>query len=380
MLLAPLLLLAVIWIIFPAPNRHFWLLSIGVGEWSLWFGALAVLCVAGAIAVRVLSGEGWLWIATAIVGTTAVVISLLPLLSVLPLARKYKLRLSLKRYFNGWPAKDFFFGYEPKDLTAHKFAACDGNDLHLDVYLPTAATENNGASVIVVHGGSWNGGTRSDFPRWNSWLAAQGFSVFDIDYRLAPQPNYSTAVEDVKCAVRWIKSHAAEFDIDPGRVALLGRSAGAQLALLAAYSAGDVMESVRAAVSFYGPVDLLWAYDIRGYPRVHDGPLSLINFLGGRPGESEEMRARYLAASPVNHVGPNTPPTFMTHGGRDQLVWWKNMYRLGEKLEAAAVPHEIHFIPYGRHGFDYNLNGWGSQIVGSLLLRFLAGHTQKKAG
>jgi len=375
------LLFMVAWVVIPAPNRHFWLLSVGVGEWSLWFGALALLCVAAGISIRLSNGEGWLWIATAVIGAAVIAITLYPLFSVLPLARKYQVPLSLRRYFTGWPAKDFFFGYQAKDLKTHIFIPADGNDLRLDVYLPTAHTVNNGASVVVVHGGSWNGGARSDFPRWNQWLAARGFTVFDVDYRLSPQPNYLTAAGDVKCAVRWVKRHAAEFGIDPGRIALLGRSAGAQLALLAAYSAphiaaGDGNENVRAVVSFYGPVDLLWAYECRGKPRVHDGPGSLENFLGGVPHESVEMRERYILTSPIAHIGVHTPPTLMTHGGRDLLVSYLNMFFLEEKLKAANVPHETLFIPYGQHGFDYHINGWGSQVVGSVLLRFLSEHTK----
>ncbi len=182
-----------------------------------------------------------------------------------------------------------------------------------------------------------------------------------------------TAPADIKTAVQWIKEHSAKFNIDPERVVLMGRSAGAHIALLAAYT----MDGVRAVVSFYGPVDLLWAYDVRGNKKVHDGPESLINFLGGRPGDSEEMRKRYVTASPVGYINENTPPTFLVHGGRDRLVWWKNMERLGEKLAAADVPHEIYFIPYAHHGFDYNLDGWGSQVTGELVLRFLTRHLSK---
>lgn len=365
-----LLLFIVVWVIIPPPNRFFWLWSIGVGEWSMWFGAAAAIVITAAVLARLYEGHGWLWLPAAVIAAAALAITLYPLFSILPLARKTSVPLSLRRYFRGLPARDYFFAYKEKSFTTYSFSSPSSeseNDLQLDVYLPTAKTENNGASIIVVHGGSWNGGRRSDFPRWNGWLCDRGFTVFDVDYRLSPQPNYLTAPDDIKTAVRWVKEHSAEFNIDPQRLALMGRSAGAHIALLAAYT----MDGVRAAVSFYGPVDLLWAYDIRGNKKVHDGPLSLINFLGGRPGDSEEMRERYLTASPVSYVNESTPPTFLAHGGRDGLVWWKNMERLGEKLAAAHVPHEIHFIAYAHHGFDYNLNGWGSQVTGELVLRFL---------
>jgi acetyl esterase/lipase len=375
LILVLILLFAVIWIVLPALNRHLWLLSIGIGEWSLWFGALALLSIVAASFIRLSGGDARLWIATLAVGAAVILLSLYPLFSILLLSLKHKIPLSLRRYFAAWPAKDYFVGYEPSGFTTRVFGTVDGNDLRVDVYLPTVENQNNGASVMVVHGGSWHSGARRDFPRWNDWLAAQGFTVFDIDYRLAPQPNYLTAVIDIKSAVRWVKGHAEEFAIDPDRVALLGRSAGAHLALLAAYTAAEKSESVRAAISFYGPIDLLWAYDIRGNPKVHDGPGSLQNFLGGRPEDSEQIRERYRRASPINHIGEYTPPTLMTHGGRDRLVWWKNMYRLGEKLQSADVPYEIIFVPYGQHGFDYNINGWGSQVLSARVREFLQAHT-----
>jgi acetyl esterase/lipase len=377
LILVVLLLLAVVWIIIPAPNRYFWLWAIGVGEWSLWFGALALLSIIAAVLERYLAGYGSLWITTIALGAAVISLTLYPFFSTYPLARKNKVRLSLRKYFNGLPAKDHFVGFPGAHLSTHIFSSFDGNDLRLDVCPPTVKNENNGAAVIVVHGGSWSGGTRSDFPRWNKWLAAQGYTVFDIDYRLA-QPNYLTATEDVKTAVRWVKTHSQEFGIDPERIALLGRSAGGHLALQAAYSAAGEAERVRAVVSFYAPIDLLWAYGIPANKKVHDGPMALINFLGGRPGESDEMRERYLSASSISHVTESTPPTFLAHGGRDRVVYWKNMHRLKEKLDGAQVPHEIYLIPYGQHGFDYNINGWGSQATASLMLRFLAKHLRPR--
>jgi acetyl esterase/lipase len=377
LILVVFLLFAAVWIIIPAPNRFFWFWAIGVGEWSLWFGALALLCILAAALERYLTGYGSLWIVTSVLGVAVISLTLYPFFSVYPLARKNKVRLSLPKYFNGIPAKDYFVRFPGAHLSTHIFSSIDGNDLRLDVCPPTVKNENNGAVVIVVHGGSWSGGARSDFPRWNKWLAAQGYTVFDIDYRLA-QPNYLTATEDVRTAVRWIKTQAQEFDIDPERLALLGRSAGGHLALLAAYSAAGEAERVRAVISFYAPIDLLWAYGIPANKKVHDGPMTLINFLGGRPDESDEMRERYLSASSINHVTKSTPPTFLAHGGRDRVVYWKNMYRLKKKLDGAQVPHEIHFIPYGQHGFDYNINGWGSQVTASLLMRFLAKHLRPR--
>jgi len=383
-------LLAVIWIIVPAPDYRIWLFSVAASEWSLWFGAIALFGIAAGLSSRIFNENGKLWLVSSLIGGLAFIISLYPVFSVLSIAREQNVSLSLKTYFNGlWVEKDSSPN-ELKNYTTYAFAQAGGEDLQLDVYLPaTNSAAAAGASVIVVHGGSWSGGERGDFPQWNRWLAAQGYTVFDVDYRVAPQPNYSTATGDVKCAVRWVKNHAAEFKISPERIAVLGRSAGAHLALLAAYSADDerlpstcleneIGEDVRAVVSFYAPIDLSWAYDNPANRRVIDGPATLSRFLGGSPHESDEMRERYFLASPVAHVSAETPPTLLIHGGQDQLVRSENMTRLAARLKEANAPHKTLFIPYAQHGFDYNFNGFGAQIAQSVILDFLRENTQSK--
>ena len=386
LILNSIALAAVTWIVVPAPDYRIWLLSVAASEWSLWFAALALLGICAALLSRKFNGKGKLSLASMLVGSLAFVISLYPFFSVLSIARERDVSLSLKTYFSSvWKENNS----SAKDFTTYTFAQTDAGNLQLDVYLPTTNSDANGASVIVVHGGSWNGGARNDFPQWNRWLAAEGYTVFDVDYRLAPQPNYLTATGDVKCAVRWMKNHAAEFKISPDRIAILGRSAGAHLALLAAYSADDARlsatcaeseqsEKVRAVVSFYAPTDLLWAYDNPANRFVIDGPATLSRFLGGSPHESAEKRDRYVLASPVAHVSSKTPPTLLIHGGQDQLVRSENMTRLAGKLTEANAAHETIFIPYAQHGFDYNFNGFGAQIVQPQILKFLRENLQSR--
>ncbi len=381
-------LLSTIWIIVPALHSYIWLLSVAASEWSLWLAALALFGIVCASTVRYFDGGKKLSTISLTIGIAAFLIALYPPLSVLPLAREKKVPLSLKRYFGAVSTG----ASESDDLKTYVFARFDAGDLQLDVYAPTIENANNGASIIVVHGGSWNGGRRSDFPQWNQWLAANGYTVFDVDYRLT-QPNYLTAVGDVKCAVRWVKNHAGEFKIAPERIALLGRSAGAHLALLAAFSADDAKipascdenqsgektsEKVRAVVSFYAPTDLLWDFDNPANEAVINGKTTLSNFLGGSPHESSEMREKYVLASPVSHVSADTPPTLLIHGGRDQLVWSENTMFLDGKLTSANVPHQTLLIPYAQHGFDYNFNGFGAQIVQPEVLKFLGENTGNK--
>ncbi len=376
--------MAVIWIIVPAPNYYIWLFSVAVGEWSLWLAAFSLLAIISSICIPVFTNGGRFWIVSLVLSVAALFISLYPLFSVLKLAKEENASLSISEYFSGFKNDKSI-----TDFTTHTYAETDGKTLQFDFYAPTKKNENSGAAVVVIHGGSWNGGKRSDFPQWNTWLTANGFTVFDIDYRLAPQPNYLTAASDVKCAVLFFKQNAGKFGIAADRIVLFGRSAGAHLALLAAYSADDSHlppqcpangenEQVRAVISFYAPVNLLWAYDHPANEYVIDGPKTLAGFLGGNPHESDEINKRFLLASPLTHISAKTPPTFLVHGGKDQLVRSENMQFADEKLNENGIAHETILIPYAQHGFDYNFHGFGSQIIKNKMLNFLRENTDSR--
>jgi acetyl esterase/lipase len=376
--------LAAIWIIIPAPAYFIWLFSVAASEWSLWIGAFSLIAIIFCICVPFFGGDGKLWIFSLIFASAALIISLYPLFSVLSLANEQNVSLSISEYFSALKGDNS----SAENFTTHPFANVDGKVLQFDFYAPQVENENNGASVIVIHGGSWNAGERNDFSNWNRWLAKNGFAVFDIDYRLAPQPNYLTATADVKCAVLYLKENSEQFNISPDRIALFGRSAGAHLALLAAYSADNSKlppscpankqdEQVRAVVSFYAPIDLLWGFDNPANKLVLDGPQKLTLFLGGNPHESDEIRNRFLLASPTTHVSPTTPPTLLVHGGKDQLVRSENMKFANKKLNENDISHKTIFIPYAQHGFDYNIYGWGSQITKPVMLDFLRENTKK---
>lgn len=374
--------MAVVWIVVPAPSYYIWLFSVAVSEWSLWLGAFSLVAIFLNVFILIYGSGGKLSAVSLVFSAAALVISLYPPISVLSLANKEDVSLSIGEYFSGLKADN-----PNGDFTTHTFAAVDGKELKFDVYAPTIKNANNGAAVVVIHGGSWNAGSRNDFPKWNGWLAAEGFTVFDIDYRLAPQPNYESATGDVKCAVLRIKENAAKFNISPERIAVFGRSAGAHLALLAAYSvddsrlppscsAGEKTEQIRAVVSFYAPVNLLWAFDNAANEFVINGPQTLADFLGGNPHESDEIREIFRLAAPLNHISGKTPPTLLVHGGKDQLVRVENMEFLDAKLSENNIPHKTIFIPYAQHGFDYNFYGLGAQITKPVMLDFLRQNTE----
>ncbi|MCA1556603.1 MAG: alpha/beta hydrolase [Acidobacteria bacterium] len=367
-----------IWIVMPALSYRLFQVAVGASEWSLWFGALGLAGAAlGLLALA--AGSRWpAWLAMSL-GVAAVGLAMIPPLDAWRVARANKIELSLRHYLFGSqadaPAK--------VERATETYAIVEGQTLKLAVYFYPLKEELKRPAIIVVHGGSWSAGERDDYPQWNEWLARQGYAVFDIDYRIAPQPNWRTATGDVKCAIGWVKANAARYGVDPERVALLGRSAGGHLALLAAYSTGEAAlppscdapdASVRAVVAFYAPTDLKWGYEHPANERVHDGPGRIRDFTGGSPTTAAEV---INLASATSHVGSNTPPTLLLHGGHDQLVRDEHMTLLTQKLERQNIPHRALLIPYAQHAFDYNFNGWGSQLSRQLLSEFLSAHLRK---
>jgi len=246
------------------------------------------------------------------------------------------------------------------------FAVAEGNQLYLDLYRPVDAGDSL-PLVVTIHGGSWRGGNRHELGALNYYLAARGYAVASLDYRLAPKFPHPAASRDVNAAVQFLKSNAARLQIDRTRIALIGRSAGGQLALLAAYASND--PSIRGAVAFYAASDQNYGYDHPTNPRVINSTEILQNFLAGTP---KTVPAAYREASPVNFVGPSTPPTLLIHGVKDELVSVHQSERLDSKLAQAGRPHLFLRFPWATHGCDYFFQGPCGQISTYAIERFLA--------
>jgi acetyl esterase len=314
---------------------------------------------------------------------TIAVASLVPVAQATKTASAEGVPLSLTRYFADLsPVPERFADRSPETVP---YARSGGEVLKADVWEPPGDAKDPGRrsgpdvaaqerpAVIVVHGGGWRSGERSDFPSWDAWLADEGYVVFDIDYRLSPPPSWQDAPSDVACAVGWVKENAARYGVDPERVALMGRSAGGHLALLTAYeerraatapgcAARDVRDTgVAAVVAFYPPTDLSRLSSM-GYLDGMD------RFVGGSPGTVPE---RYRHLSPVSHVDPDDPPTFLAYGGADRIVPPGQSQLLGERLREAGVPHRLVELPWANHTFDFLWGGWSSQITSYSLEVFL---------
>ncbi|MEM1392882.1 MAG: alpha/beta hydrolase, partial [Cyanobacteria bacterium P01_H01_bin.150] len=203
-------------------------------------------------------------------------------------------------------------------------------------------------------------------PEFNRYMAARGYTVFAIDYRHAPKYKFPAQLDDVNTALNFIRDRANEYEADVDKMVLFGRSAGAHLAMLAAYKPDA--PAVRAVVNYYGPVNLTQGYNEPPIPDPINARAVLTAFLGGSP---LELPMLYENASPINYVVPNLPPTLLIYGSRDHVVEARFGRQMYEKLrdKNTAILLEI---PWAEHSFDSIFNGVSNQLALYYTERFIA--------
>jgi acetyl esterase/lipase len=237
--------------------------------------------------------------------------------------------------------------------------------LTLDVYQP-ARRAYPLPLVVFVHGGGFNGGdTRhaagfEDFPGTLAALAAQGYVVASVNYRLSGEARFPAALLDVKAAIRWLRAHAADGDLDTTRVAVWGMASGGQLAALAGVTCGvpalepadldkDALSGcVQAVIDWYGATDMKVAdKPATGFtlPATSDGGA----FLGCEPAACPPGLARL--ASPLSYISATSPPFLIQHGGADSVVSPAQSQALLAALKERGVPAELVIYPGVGHDF-----------------------------
>jgi acetyl esterase/lipase len=261
-----------------------------------------------------------------------------------------------------------FFGTRipPVDVTEYAYAVDGTKQLKLDLYRPR---ERGGARplVIIIHGGSWKGGDKSQLEPFTRYLSARGYAVASMNYRHAPKNQFPAAVDDVFSALGFLKMRAMDLQLDTTRVVLLGRSAGGQIALSAGYAARD--PAIRGVIAFYAPTDLVFGYEKPSRRGVLDSRKLLEDYLSGSP---EQNHAAYVAASPLHSVSIATPPTLLIQGALDPIVFPRHSELLEQALGDAHILHYYLRIPWATHGFDANVDGPSGQLSSYLSERFLA--------
>lgn len=203
-----------------------------------------------------------------------------------------------------------------------------------DLYLPQGPGPFPG--VVTVHGGGWDARDRSDMTSVSKDLAARGYVVANIDYRLAPVSRHPAQLEDVRAAIGWLRDHAEELHLDPTRLAGWGYSAGAHLVALAATDHPPGASPFRAVVAGGLPADLT------RYPK---SPI-ITPFIGKTYAEDPDAWAR---ASPLHNVTPDDPPMFLFHGTMDRLVDPADPVAMQQALRAAGVPVELLQLKWRGH-------------------------------
>ncbi len=222
----------------------------------------------------------------------------------------------------------------------------------MDVYYP--ATANTlWPAVVIVHGGAWALGDKTTTPDLAAQpgLNAAGILVVSINYRLAPNFPWPSMIEDAKCAVRFLRAHAQEYNVDPDHIGAMGDSVGGQIALLmgltgpaVGWDVGDYLDTssqVQAVVDFFGPTDLtdqslfdlMISYGQDAFWNTNWNSLELIK------------------ASPITYVKPDAPPIFIAHGDLDTTVPIVQSQMFFDKMKAVGAPICLVVMKNGIHSF-----------------------------
>ena len=207
--------------------------------------------------------------------------------------------------------------------------------------------------VINIHGGGWNHGTKESQSGFNFWFKS-GFAVANVEYRLTPKATAPAAVEDVRCALMYIITHAKEFNINVNRIVVCGTSAGAHLALMAGLLQKDHRFdtncktsddfTIAAIIDQYGITDVWdWGYGSNVRSK------SATNWLGKYAKDSVFA----ASVSPMSYVKKTSPPTFIVHGDADPTVPYQESVALHKKFIEMGVTTEFITVVGGKHGgFD----------------------------
>jgi pectinesterase len=248
------------------------------------------------------------------------------------------------------------------------YGVADGERLFLDAHVPDGA--GTFPIVIIVHGGGWTGGDKEDDIVPVFGPAANGFTWFTINYRLAPAHRWPACREDVATAVRWVKAHAAEFKGDPQRVALMGYSAGGQLATFAGLTA-DADTAVQAVVGLAPPTDPVTEAQRRGSLAKWASMRDLLDATN----LDDATLDRLAQLSPVRHIHPGAPPFLLVQGDEDRTVPPDLTHVFQQRLQAAGVAcdfltvtnagHRIADWPKLSPGIADRIAGWLKDKLGN---------------
>ena len=245
-----------------------------------------------------------------------------------------------------------------RTVTNVVYERSNGWEGKLDVYAKRPPPDGAPSPVVMfIHGGGWVQGTKeASVLQGVLPYLAMGYSVVNVEYRLANVSLAPAAIEDCRCALRWVVAHAKDYNFDTNALVVAGASAGGHLALttgMVPTSAGfdrtcqtPDEPRVAAIVNFFGITDIA---DLLDGPNKKPFPETwpyTVQWLGNQPNRADVAKA----SSPLTYVRAGVPPTISIHGDADPLVPYAHSVRLQEALQKAGVAHELVTIPGGGHG------------------------------
>lgn len=267
------------------------------------------------------------------------------------------------------------------NVTYHR---AGGRDLKLDVYRPSAASGPN-ATLIYIHGGGWTNGSKESSALTLLPYLEMGWTVVNVAYRLADAAHAPAAVEDCRCALRWVYRNAEEYGFDLDRIVVSGNSAGGHLSLTTGilpesagldrqcpgnrrrmWPAGATSTAelrVAAVINWYGITDVA---DL-----IHRAPGPSGSFTEAWLGSASDREDVAKRVSPLTYVRRDLPPIFSVHGDADPIVPYDHGVRLHEALDAAGVPNELLTVEGGGHG---RFSAAEYQRIYAAIRAFLARH------
>ncbi|MEI6945945.1 alpha/beta hydrolase [Paraflavisolibacter sp. H34] len=240
------------------------------------------------------------------------------------------------------------------------YSTLGNRKLLADVYYPRKKSKKGYPGVVMIFGGGWRSGDKSQNVPLAQQLAAKGYVAVTIEYRLSLEAPYPAAVQDIKTAIRWLRAHARDYGLDTTKIATLGMSAGGQLATLAGTTNGfekyegvggypERSSDVQAIVNIDGTLSFHHSESVEGKASM--------DFLGGT---YEQKREVWEEASPLDHAGKNTPPIIFInsslprfHAGRDDMI---------KILDQHGIYHEQHTLPDTPHPFWF-FHPWFEPLV-----------------
>ncbi|WP_425617111.1 alpha/beta hydrolase fold domain-containing protein [Anatilimnocola sp. NA78] len=250
-----------------------------------------------------------------------------------------------------------------------------GEKLKLDLARPEKL-DKAAPCILVIHGGAWRGGDRRQHTNIIFQLAQAGYVAATVQYRLCPTHRFPAQVEDVKCAVRYLRSSAEEHKINREMMGAIGFSAGGHLSMmLGTMGKDDGLEGegghadessrVQCVVSFFGPTNL----EAKDIPTLSVGLLS--DFVGSTPEDDKGERKR---ASPLTYLDQGDAPLLIFQGTKDRLVPYTQALVMGDAMTKAAVPGRVELLIGADHGWggEELIRTWNESLL------FFAQHLKPK--